>query len=62
MVGNSGGSIFGKTSELLLCGPGPQGFDVVELCPFHGEVMSDFTAAKLTYKIIGYMGKKRGWL
>ena len=29
------------------------GFDVVELCPNENKV-SDFTAAKLIYKLIGY--------
>lgn len=31
------------------------GFDVVELCPQPGNVAPDFTAAKLAYKIIGYI-------
>ncbi len=30
------------------------GFDVVELSPIPGEVASDFAAARLTYKMIGY--------
>lgn len=30
------------------------GFDVVELCPDEKEVSSDFTAAKIIYKMIGY--------
>ncbi|MBI2208915.1 agmatinase [Candidatus Woesearchaeota archaeon] len=30
------------------------GFDVVELCPNEKEASSDFTAAKLIYKLIGY--------
>lgn len=30
------------------------GFDVVELCPNEKEISSDFTAAKLVYKLIGY--------
>jgi len=30
------------------------GFDVVELCPDEKEVSSDFTAAKIIYKLIGY--------
>lgn len=30
------------------------GADVVELCPKKGDVTSDFLAAKLVYKIIGY--------
>jgi len=37
------------------------GFDVVELCPNEKDVSSDFTAAKLIYKLIGYVfySKKR---
>ncbi len=37
------------------------GFDVMELCPLPGQISSDFIAAKLVYKIIGYLvaaGKK----
>jgi agmatinase len=32
--------------------------DVVELCPIPGMVAPDFLAAKLVYKIIGYMANK----
>lgn len=36
------------------------GFDVVELCPNENNVSSDFTAARIVYKLIGYkFGKKR---
>lgn len=40
------------------------GFDVVELCPLPGNIAPDFLAAKLVYKIMGYMnegakGKRR---
>lgn len=31
------------------------GFDVVELCPLSGDIRSDFLAAKLIYKLIGYI-------
>lgn len=31
------------------------GFDVVELCPQPGNIAPDFTAAKLIYKMIGYI-------
>lgn len=31
------------------------GFDVVELCPIAGLIAADFLAAKLVYKIIGYL-------
>ena len=32
-----------------------RGFDVVELCPIPGMVAPDFMAAKLTYRIMGYL-------
>lgn len=31
------------------------GFDVVELCPIGGQVASDFLAAKLIYRLLGYI-------
>lgn len=31
------------------------GFDVVELCPIKGQIASDFLAAKLIYRILGYI-------
>ena len=36
------------------------GFDVVELCPIKGQIASDFFAAKLIYRVLGYIfsGKK----
>jgi len=36
------------------------GFDVVELCPIKGQIASDFLAAKLIYRLLGYLfaGKK----
>ncbi len=37
-----------KTHEVL-------GFDVVELCPIPGLIAADFLAAKLVYKLIGYL-------
>jgi agmatinase len=33
------------------------GFDVVELCPIAGDVSSDFLAARLAYKFLGYIFK-----
>ncbi len=30
------------------------GFDVVELAPIPGQVASDFLAARLTYRLVGY--------
>lgn len=35
-----------------------RGFDVVELCPIPGMIAPDFTAAKLTYRIMGYIDVK----
>jgi len=32
-----------------------RGFDVVELSPLPGQVASDFLAAKLIYRIMGYL-------
>jgi len=31
------------------------GFDVVELCPIKGSITSDFLAAKLIYRLLGYV-------
>ncbi|MFA4981876.1 MAG: agmatinase [Candidatus Omnitrophota bacterium] len=31
------------------------GFDVVELCPIKGMISSDFLAAKLVYRLLGYV-------
>jgi len=31
------------------------GFDIVELCPIKGNVASDFLAAKLLYRLLGYV-------
>jgi agmatinase len=31
------------------------GFDVVELCPIGGNVAPDFLAAKLVYRLLGYI-------
>lgn len=31
------------------------GFDVVELCPMKGNIASDFLAAKLIYRLLGYI-------
>jgi agmatinase len=33
------------------------GFDVVELCPIKGNIISDFTAAKLIYRLMGYLSR-----
>jgi agmatinase len=34
-----------------------RGFDIVELCPIPGMVAPDFTAAKLAYRIMGYINR-----
>jgi len=31
------------------------GFDIVELCPIKGNIASDFLAAKLLYRLLGYI-------
>ena len=33
------------------------GFDVVELCPLQNEIRSDFLAARLIYRLLGYIFK-----
>jgi agmatinase len=33
------------------------GFDIVELCPIPGNVAPDFLAAKLAYKVMGYINE-----
>lgn len=38
------------------------GCDVMELAPIPNSVVSEFTAAKLVYKLIGYLAVDRGWL
>lgn len=37
------------------------GCDVMELAPITDSVVSEFTAAKLTYKLIGYQAIAQGW-
>lgn len=37
------------------------GFDVVELCPLPGNIVSDFFAAKLVFKLLGKVFTKNGW-
>jgi agmatinase len=36
------------------------GMDIVELCPLQGQIVSDFFAAKLANKMIGYLGLAPG--
>jgi agmatinase len=38
------------------------GCDVMELAPITDSVVSEFTAAKLVYKLIGYQAIAQGWL
>ncbi|MBE9178446.1 agmatinase [Oculatella sp. LEGE 06141] len=38
------------------------GCDVMELAPIPDSVVSEFTAAKLVYKLIGYQTVAKGWL
>ena len=38
------------------------GADVMELAPLTDSVVSQFTAAKLTYKLVGYQAIAQGWL
>ncbi len=38
------------------------GFDMVELAPIHGFHAPDFLVAKLLYKMIGYIGKAKGFI
>jgi agmatinase len=35
------------------------GFDVVELCPLPGNIAPDFLAAKLVYKMMGYVNEAK---
>lgn len=37
-------------------------FDLVELSPQPGNIAPDFLAAKLTYRIMGYVAESRGWI
>jgi agmatinase len=37
------------------------GCDVMELAPVVDSVVSQFTAAKLVYKLIGYQAVAKGW-
>ena len=38
------------------------GCDVMELAPITDSVVSEFTAAKLVYKLIGYQATTQGWI
>ncbi|MBW1838455.1 MAG: arginase family protein, partial [Deltaproteobacteria bacterium] len=37
-------------------------FDMVELTPQPGNVAPDFLAAKLMYRIMGYIAESKGWI
>ncbi len=57
-----GGFYWQETLEFLrtvIEGKNVVGFDVVELAPVPGQVVSEFLAAKLIYKLIGYLVNKR---
>lgn len=38
------------------------GFDVVEVAPIPGHHASEFVAAKLMYRMMGYIARARGWV
>ncbi len=38
------------------------GFDIVELAPREGDHASDFVAAKLLYRMMGYKARQAGWI
>ena len=44
------------TIKEVISGKNVVGFDCVELCPIEGLVAPDFMAAKLVYRIMGYIG------
>ena len=55
-----GGLMWYETLEILreiIYKKNVVGADVMELCPLQDNVLSEFTAAKLTYKIMGYVVK-----
>lgn len=59
-----GGMLWYETIELLarvIEEKNVVGFDVVELCPIHGNIAPDFLAAKLVFKMLGRIFKKNGW-
>jgi agmatinase len=37
------------------------GFDIVECAPMEGSILSEFTLAKLAYRLIGYKTRKGDW-
>ena len=45
-----------NTIREVVKGKNVVGFDCVELCPIEGQVAPDFMAAKLIYKVMGYIG------
>ena len=56
-----GGLLWNETLDFLKKAVGSKnivGFDCVELCPIPGLVAPDFLAAKLIYKMMGYMVSK----
>lgn len=60
-----GGMLWYQTLELLnrvIDKKNVIGLDIVELCPIPGNIAPDFLAAKLTFKILGRIFKKNGWV
>ncbi|GEM_PF-3842934 len=51
----------GTAYQLLRSNDNVNGYDVMELAPVVDSVVSQFTAAKLVYKIIGYQALAKGW-
>lgn len=48
-----------NTIREVVKGKNVVGFDCVELCPIDGMVAPDFMAAKLVYKVMGYVGVEK---
>ena len=56
-----GGMYWEETLEFLrkvISGKNVVGFDVVEIAPRDGEILSEYCMAKLVYKLIGYLSMK----
>jgi agmatinase len=47
--------------EKVFQGHDVMGCDVMELAPVNDSVVSEFTAAKLVYKLVGYQAATKGW-
>lgn len=55
--GGMGWYEFLKTLRYIISGKNIAGFDVVELCPIQDIIGPDYMAARLIYKLIGYIFK-----